>query len=83
MQAVRDTVAAMRRGEIRDLSGLNNENLVELEELQIDDVEPIRAELDAFLSAVVNRTRPEVSAEDGLAAVETAARIVEATKATG
>ncbi|HLL89739.1 MAG TPA: Gfo/Idh/MocA family oxidoreductase [Tepidisphaeraceae bacterium] len=81
MQAVRDAVAAMRRGEIQDLSGLNKDNLVEIEELQIDDVEPIRAELDAFLSAVVNRTRPEVSAEDGLAAVETAARIVEATKA--
>lgn len=82
LAAVKAAIAAMRRGEITDLAGLNKDNLVEIEELQIDDVEPIRAELDAFLSAVVNKTRPEVSAEDGLAAVETAARIVEATKST-
>jgi len=46
--------------------------------LQISDTEPLRAQLDSFVSAVVHRTPPEVSAADGLAAVETAMRIVEA-----
>ena len=47
-----------------------------VEQLPIDDVEPIRAQLDAFVDAVTLRSRPVVSAEDGLAAVELAQRIV-------
>ncbi len=78
MAAVRDAVAQMRRGEIKDLSGLNQDGLVEVEELEIDEVEPLRAELDAFVTAVTMKTKPVVSVEQGLAAVETAERIVEA-----
>ena len=50
--------------------------LVHVEELQIDDVEPLRAELESFIRAVKERNRPEVTVQDGLAAVETATRIV-------
>jgi predicted dehydrogenase len=80
LNAVKEAVAAMRRGEIQDLSGLNQDGLVDVEELAIDDVEPLRAELDSFIAAVTNGTRPGVTADDGLAAVETAARIVGAIK---
>jgi predicted dehydrogenase len=45
--------------------------------LQIDDVEPLRAELDAFVDAVTNGSKPVVTAEDGLHAVEVATRIVQ------
>lgn len=40
--------------------------------------EPLRAENEAFLTCVRNRTRPIVSGEDGLAAVELAVRVREA-----
>jgi predicted dehydrogenase len=76
--AIRDAVAKIRAGEIEDLSQLNYTDLVQVEELQIDDVEPLRAELESFLGAIRTSSRPVVSVEDGLAAVELATRIVEA-----
>ncbi len=45
--------------------------------MQIDDIEPLRAELESFVSAVQSGRPPEVTVEDGLAAVQTATRIVE------
>ena len=51
-----------------------------VEELAIDDVEPLRAEQEAFVAAVAGGTPSVVSAEDGLAAVELAERIVGAIK---
>jgi predicted dehydrogenase len=78
IDAIRRAVAKIRTGEIEDISQLNYKDLVHIEELQIDDVEPLRAELDAFVDAVTNGSPPEVSAEDGLQAVEVAARIVQA-----
>jgi len=75
--AIRDAVARIRTGEIQDLSDLNYADLVQVEELQIDDIEPLRAELESFVSAVVEKSSPQVTVEDGLAAVETATRIVE------
>ena len=78
LSAIRDTVAKIRAGEIEDMSQLNFMELVNIEELQIDDVEPLRAELEAFVASVTTGAPVEVSAEDGLAAVETATRIVAA-----
>ena len=78
LAAIRDAVARARAGEIEDMSQLNFAELVNVEELQIDDTEPLRAELDSFVDAIRNGTPPEVPAEDGLAAVECATRIVEA-----
>ena len=78
LAAIRDAVQKIRAGEIEDLSDLNYSDLVQVEELQIDDQEPIRAEIEAFLNAVRTGTPPVVTAEDGLAAVETAERIIAA-----
>ncbi len=47
-------------------------------DLGIVKKEPLRAENEAFLTCVRNRTRPIVSGEDGLAAVELAVRVREA-----
>jgi len=77
IDAVRDTVARIRAGEITDLSQLNYADIVQVEELQIDDVEPARAQLESFISAVRKQSAPVVSVEDGLAAVELATRIVQ------
>ena len=78
VDAIRKAVAQIRAGEIEDLSQLNYKDLVHIEELQSDDVEPLRAELDAFVEAVTTGSRPLVTAEDGLHAVEVAQRIVRA-----
>jgi predicted dehydrogenase len=80
LDAIRSAVSKIRRGEIEDLSDLNYQDLVNVEELQIDDVEPLRAEQEAFVGAVTGKGPTEVSAEDGLAAVEVAERIVGAIK---
>lgn len=77
LEAIRTTVAKIRAGEIKDLSQLKYDEIVQIQELQIDDIEPLRAELDSFISAIVNKTTPEVTVEHGLAAVEVATRIVQ------
>jgi predicted dehydrogenase len=76
VEAIRDAVRKIRAGEIDDISQLDFSDLVNVEELQIDDVEPLRAELDSFIDSVVNGTKPAVSAEEGFAAVELATKIV-------
>ena len=78
LDAIRDAVAKIRSGEIEDLSQLNFADIIQIEELQIDDTEPLRAELESFIGAVVNQTPPAVTVEEGLLAVETAERIVRA-----
>jgi len=78
VEAIRHAAQKIRSGQITDLSELNYADIVHVEELQIDDIEPLRAELESFVNAVTTRTPPEVTIDDGLAAVETATRIVEA-----
>ena len=60
---------------------VNWPDLLHVEELTIDDKEPLRLEQEAFLKAVADgRSRPEVSAEEGLAAMECAEKILDAVK---
>ena len=77
VDSVRDVAARIRAGEVTDLSELNYADLVQVEELQIDDTEPARAQLESFIAAVRGEMLPVVSAADGLAAVELATRIVQ------
>ncbi len=77
LDAIRNTVAKLRSGQIQDPTLLSYKDLVSLEELKVDNTEPLRAEQDAFIDAVRTRTRPQVNAEDGLAAVEIATQITE------
>lgn len=53
-------------------------DLLHVEELQLDDDEPLRAELQGFLDALRRKEEPPVSGEAGLRAVELAHRILEA-----
>ena len=81
LEALRDVVARLRRGEIEDLSQLDYRQIVQVEELTIDDAEPARAQLDAFIAAFKGQAPVPVSGSDGLAAVELAERIVAAIPA--
>jgi predicted dehydrogenase len=68
-------------GQIRDASQLDYAKLVQTSTLPIDPIEPLRAELESFIDTVRSGGSPVVSAEDGLRAVETAQRIVQAVNA--
>jgi predicted dehydrogenase len=56
-------------------------DLLHIEQLEIDDKEPLRLEQEAFLKAVADKSqKPEVTAEDGLAAMECAEMILASIK---
>jgi predicted dehydrogenase len=57
--------------------GLSGKTIVPID-IVVTKQEPLRAELEAFLACARTRTRPLVSGEDGLAAVELATRVAQA-----
>jgi predicted dehydrogenase len=75
MQEVREAVAAGT-----DLTTLKWDQLVNVEELKVDDAEPILMEINEFIEAVRTGRRPAIDAEAGFANVRTAQRIVDAVK---
>jgi predicted dehydrogenase len=74
-----DILKIAHEKKIEDLAQLANNDyskLVRIEPIMITDEEPLRAELESFIEAVTTGREPEVSAQAGLNAVETAERIV-------
>jgi predicted dehydrogenase len=65
----------VKAGNITDLMQVNYAELVKYEDLVIEDSEPVRTELENFQQAIRRQCPPEVTGEDGLAAVDIAARI--------
>jgi predicted dehydrogenase len=64
-----------------DLTKVNWPDLLHIEQLVIDDREPIRLQQEAFLRACVDQSfQPEVSAEEGLAALKCAEKILASIK---
>lgn len=64
-----------------DFGDVNWMDLLHIEQLDIQDAEPLRVEQQAFLKAVAGESdRPEVTAEEGLAAMECAEQILQAVK---
>ena len=51
-------------------------DLVVTESLELDEVEPLKAEIQSFVEAVRSGTAPEVPAEQGLVALEAAERVL-------
>lgn len=66
----------------QDLTTLKWDQLVNIEDLKVDDAEPIVAELAEFIDAVRYNRRPAIDAEAGFANVRTAQRIVDAIRRT-
>ena len=61
-----------------DFSTVNWTDLLHIEQLDIDDKEPLRLEQESFLRAVSDSTaRPEVTGEEGLEAMVCAERILQ------
>ncbi len=74
---------------VRELSGggrfdflkMNWSDVVHREKLEIDDKEPLRVEQESFLQACINKELgPEVTAKEGLAAMECADMILSSIK---
>ena len=64
-----------------DFSTINWNELVQIEKLDISDKEPLRLEQESFLNAILDRSkRPEVTAQEGLDAMECAQAILDAVK---
>ena len=79
-----DVVALIREHRERgtfDFTSVNWPDLLHIEQLQIDDKEPVRLQQEAFLRAVQDpQYTPEVSAAEGLAALQCAQLILNAVK---
>jgi predicted dehydrogenase len=81
-----DLIRMARERNFEDLSqmaSLDFGSMVKVEPLAVDDVEPLRAEIEAFLNAIRTGSGTGVSAEDGYAAVEMAERITAAVREQG
>lgn len=66
--------------ELSQLVGKDFGSMVKVEPLEIDDMEPLRVELQSFLNSARSGEPPAVSAEDGVAAVELAEQIITAAQ---
>ncbi len=78
-----DVLKLAREKNIDDLSqmaGLDFGKMVHVEPLQIDEKDPLRSELEAFVESIRTGTPPPVSAADGVAAVRLAEQITDAVK---
>ncbi|ULA60175.1 MAG: Oxidoreductase [Nitrospira sp.] len=62
----------------RRVQGTGPRPTIDVETLQAGDEEPLRLELESFIHAVATGSRPVVSGEDGEAALNLAARVVDA-----
>ncbi len=74
-----DVLKLAREHDVEDLSqmaGLDFGKMITVEPLVISDKDALRDELETFVGCVRDRTRPPVSAEDGVAAVGLAEQIV-------
>ena len=73
---MREMAEQLREG--TDLTDLKWDELVNVEQLVIDDSEPIVEEIKSFLNAVRTGERPPIDASAGLVNVRTAERVVSA-----
>jgi predicted dehydrogenase len=76
-----EKIRELKRAGKFSLLKVNWPDLLHIEQLNIDEKEPLRLEQEIFLRAVADRTlKPEVSAEEGLAAMECAEKILASIK---
>lgn len=78
---IAEKVKKLRDSGKLNLLTANWKDMLHLEKLDIDDREPLKLEQEAFLKAVSDSgSMPEVSAEEGLAAMECAEMILDSIK---
>ncbi len=70
---------ALRNG--TDLSDLDYGELVSIEDLEVDSADQLEVEISTFINSVRTGEQPPIPARAGLAAVRTAQRIIDASRA--
>ncbi|MHC4822011.1 MAG: Gfo/Idh/MocA family oxidoreductase [Planctomycetota bacterium] len=77
-----EKVMAMKAGaaSLADLKGAVFGDLLKVEPVQIEEHEPLKAELSSFLEAVRTGGRPVVTGEDGLRALKLALQVIESIR---
>jgi predicted dehydrogenase len=81
-----DLIRMARERNFEDLSqmaGLDYGSMVKIDPLAVDDIEPLKAEIETFIESVRTGQSTGVSAEDGLAAVELAEQITTSIREQG
>lgn len=73
-----DEVRGLSIGELKEMM---LDDFFTVREMEIDEVEPLKAELESFVDCVRNGRTPVVSAADGIRSMETAEMILEAVRA--
>ncbi|MBW8000708.1 MAG: Gfo/Idh/MocA family oxidoreductase [Planctomycetes bacterium] len=74
---ITEQVRKLKNSSKFDLLKANWKDMLHIEKLNVDDKEPLRLEQESFLKAVMDESSsPEVSAADGLAAMECAEMIL-------
>jgi len=76
--SIEEVRAKLSHGE--DLSDLDYLSLVKMQPLHMEEEEPLKAELQYFLSCVRDDRRPVIDAEAGRAAVDAAERVVQSLR---
>jgi len=69
-------IAATPPEKLKEIAPTAFRDLLEIQELTLDDEEPLQAELASFVNAVRTKTPPEVSAEEGMRAIEAAEAVL-------
>jgi len=69
-------IAATPPERLKEIAPTAFRDLLEIEELSLDDEEPLQAELASFVHAVRTRGEPEVSADDAMRALEAAEAVL-------
>jgi predicted dehydrogenase len=76
-----DWIRQQQQNENFDFSSVNWPDMLHIEQLDIEDGEPLRLEQQAFLKAVADKdSQPEVTAEDALAAMQCAEMILDSAR---
>jgi len=70
-------IAATPPEKLPEIAATAFRDLIDIQELTLDDEEPLQAELASFVQAVRDGTPPEVSADEALRALEAAAAVLE------
>ncbi len=74
-------IAATPPDQLAEIAATAFRDLIEIQELTLDDEEPLQAELASFVQAVRDGTPPEVSADEALRALEAAQGVLDQIRA--
>ena len=80
MQGQWATLAATPTDQLKTVAAVAFRDLIELKELDLDDQEPLYAELNSFVESVRANAEPEVAGEEAMRALEAAELVLEKIK---